>query len=231
MRITISHREQRTLLLLGLLGVVILWVYGAYLIAPLGRKAAELAQQLAQARERVRALELVTGNEPSLQRQYEELNRTVASMRDALPAERELPATIELLSGLASQAQVKIQTISPLRGLEDPAPESSSGPAGKVPVAPIVYKPALIQIDALAGYHQLGMFLSLIEGSDKPLQLSSLHITASPRESGRQQVRVVIRAFFAVKAPETSSEIRGVRRSPSFAENPGLARGAPRTHS
>ena len=189
-------REQRLIVQVAVLGILILTAYLAGLI-PLKRQGASLALQLQSARERLRMLETATANQAALQEQYRQVEQTVASLRGVLPAEGELPATIERLSDLANQAQVKIQNIAPQRTLVTPG-DLQNG-SGKAPAGPVVYyKEVLIQIDALAGYHQLGTFLSLVESGEKPMQVSSLHISENQKDFKRQRVKLLIRAFFAV---------------------------------
>ena len=201
MKVRLSAREQRILLLVGALAIAILWTYAAFIIGPLTRESANLDQQVRSAREELRVLELATVNETALKEQHHQLQETVASLRKLLPAEEALPQVIELLSDLAGRSQVKIQTIFPQR-----APEA----LGQVPVPPEqakampeVSKEVLIQVDAVAGFHQLGAFLSLVETGDKPMQVSSLQVVTDPREPKRLQVKLVLQAYFAT-TPKTA---------------------------
>ena len=195
MKLRLSAREQRTLLLVGLLAVLIAWMYFALIVGPLMREGRRLGEQVRAARDQVRALELSTMNEAALREQHRQVQETVASLRSLLPAETELPRVIELLSDLAGRSQVKIQTIFPQRPAEEPgAPKAPSAQAGSVPA---VHKDVLIQVDALAGYHQLGTFLSLVELEDKPMQVASLLIEPDLRESKRFRIKLVIQSYFA----------------------------------
>ena len=108
MKIDLSRREQRTIVLAGALAVFILWAYSAYILSPLKREADRLGQDVRTAREKLKALELATSNEAVLREQQQQLNQTVGSLRKLLPSEEELPAVIERLSNLASQSGLKI---------------------------------------------------------------------------------------------------------------------------
>ena len=193
MKLNLTVREQRTLAIVVVLGGGILWMYVTFIVGPLMREAGELGRQVRAAREQLKLLQTATANEIALRTQHEQLQETVASLRQLLPAEEELPQVIELLSALAGQSQVKIQTIFPQRPLteEAEAPQTQATPA-----APLVYKDVLIQIDALAGFHQLGMFLSLVETGDKPMQVSSLKISSDPKDR-RLQVKLLVQSYFA----------------------------------
>ena len=191
MRWGLSAREQRILLAGCVLAVAILWLYVTYIVRPLMQEAAELSRQVRSAKEELKTLEMATANEAALREQHRQVQETVASLRKMLPAEEELPAVIEHLSDLANQSQLKIQTIFPQRSAEE-----TSGPAGG-PSPPSVYKDVLIQIDALGGYHQLGMFLSLVESGEKPMELSTLKISGDPKESKRHRIKLLVRSYFA----------------------------------
>ena len=195
MKLRISAHEQRTLAVVVGLFLVIAWVYVALIIGPLLREARRGGEQVRAAREQLKVLELSTMNEAALREQHRQVQETVASLRSLLPAEEDVPRVIELLSDLAGRSQVKIQTIFPQRPQE--APGSPTTPPAQAGSVPVVYKDVLIQVDALAGYHQLGTLLSLVETGDTPMQVSSLEIAPEPRESKRFRIKLVIQAYFA----------------------------------
>ena len=103
MKLNLSSPEQRASLLAGFVGVVILWIYGVYLVGPLLRAAGDLKDKVQAAREQLKTLEAATSNEAALREQHRQLNETVVSLRRMLPPEEEIPAVIEHLSDLASQ--------------------------------------------------------------------------------------------------------------------------------
>lgn len=197
----LSKREQRTIVVVLGLAVLILWMYGVYIIQPLTREASALGQQVRSAREQLRVLESVAETEPNLRAQYHTVQQTVAALRKELPPEQEVPATIELLSALASKTHVKIQAIFPQRHEER---ERSSGTEAEktpppIPPQAMVYKEVPIQIDAVAGYHQLGLFLSLVETGQRPMDVLQLHIVSNAKEPRWHAVKLILRAFFATK--------------------------------
>ena len=194
MKVRLSPREQRILATVLVLGLAILWTYFVFIVRPLLREVHELAQQVRASREELKLLEVATANESALRQQHEKVKEAVVSLRKLLPVEEELPQVIELLSDLAGQSQVKIQTIFPLRPVIPDAADPSKKQEGTTPQ---VYKDVIIQVDALAGFHQLGMFLSLVESGDKPMQVSSLRISADEKESRRQHVKLLLKTYFA----------------------------------
>ncbi len=189
MKVDLSNRSQQMLVFVGCLVLVNLWLYIRFMITPLAREAVNLSHQVQTARDHLRALEMGTANAAALQEQYRQLNQSIAAQRQLLPPEEELPATIEFLSRLASQTQVRILSIFPQR-----TPDAGKG----VPEsAPLVYKDIPIQVDAMAGYHQLGTFISLIESGEKPIRISSLRISSNPKEPKRHTIKLLLRSYFS----------------------------------
>ena len=199
MKLRLSPREQRTLLIVVGLGIVILWMYVAAIVRPLMREVGQLTQQVREAREQLKLLEVATSNEDALREQHRQLEETVLILRKLLPGEEELPAVIELVSDMASQAQVKIQTIFPQRPVAEAAGDKTDKDENRDagPKQPEVYKNVLIQIDALASFHQLGTFLSLVEQGDKPMQIANLRLIQDPKEMKRLRIKLLLQSYFA----------------------------------
>ena len=196
----LTGRQQRAVLLLLLSAGIVLWVYAAYIIGPLRRQESTLTQQLQSARQQLSALQRTTANEATLREQYRQLDRAVIELKKWLPDESELAAAIERLSDLASQTSVKIQTISPQRTTETAlGARTAKTPASAAPSTSKFYKEVLIQIDASAGYHELGNFLGLVESGERPLRLVTLRIIGDPADPKRHRIKMLIRSYFAVK--------------------------------
>jgi Tfp pilus assembly protein PilO len=194
----ISAQEQRTLAALVVSGGIILYTF-FMLTGGLRKQVGQLRDQVKSAKDQLKLLEVVTANEAGLRAQEKELQKSVEELRGLLPGEDEEDQVIKLLSDLAAQSQVKIQSIFPHRAARDlrdlkPAKDASGKP---VPQEPVVYKKVLIQVDALSGFHQLGRFISLVETGDKPMQVHSLRISSDPREPKRHLVKLMIESYFA----------------------------------
>ena len=191
-----SPREQKTLALVIGLGLVTLWMYFSFIVSPLIREIGDLGRQVRDAREQLKVVRVSTANETTLRDQQRQLQEGVGSMQQLLPSEEELPAVIESLSDLAGQSQVKIQTIFPQRpGSDGGRKDKDKGPVGE-PKQPEIYKEVMIQIDALAGFHQLGSFLSQVEQAEKPMRVAGLRITQDPKETKRQRVKLLLQSYF-----------------------------------
>ena len=190
-KLTLSKREQKVILLVGTLMLVIGYVYVAWILGPLGREMASLGERVRSAHQQVRALEAVVVNESALRTQYAQWNEKVTVLRSLLPPRDEESVILERLSNFARQTQVKIQAIFPQRSKDEQTGKPSSN------AEPAVYEDVLIQIDASAGYHQLGAFISLVESEGRPMRVSSLRIVANPKEFKRHHVKLLIRVYFS----------------------------------
>ena len=196
MKLALSAREQQNIALFVLMGCFVAYVYFVYLVGPLVRTGGELRRHIRDSREKLKSLEGATAYEKDLRGQYEQLRDRVMSQKGMLPAEEELASVIEHLSSLANQANVKIQTIFPQRPVEEASSsDKKAGPSAGI----TVYRRTPIQIDALAGFHQLGTFVGLVESGGKPMQLTMLRISENRRDFKRHHVQVLLEAYFAVK--------------------------------
>lgn len=201
MKLALTPRELRAVGLLAALGMAVAWIYGGLILRPLCRRAIALRSEVRQQRDQLAQLEDATAQEAKLERTYQQLRQRVERMRQRLPRETELSRIIETLSELALQAGLRIQSIAPQRAVD----LSDAAFLGQRPAeAPAVYQKIPIQIEALAGYHQLGAYLSLTETLEAPIQLVSLRIAGHPKYPNRHSVRMILHAFVApptVKEP------------------------------
>jgi len=194
-----SKREQRLLVVaVVVLAGVFVWVYYAYGLTPLFRKVVQLGQEIRTTNIKLQHIEQAIAQEPQLRQERDRLGETIQALSALLPPEEELPSVIELLSDVASQTGVKIQTIFPLRASEtEEAPTGAKQPPDK---GREFYTQIPIQIDALTGFHQLGSFLSHVESSPQPMQLKSLRISGDPKEPRRHNMKIVLTVYFAASS-------------------------------
>ena len=119
-----------------------------------------------------------------------------------------------------------MQTIHPQRSLESvseddlafltPAPRPSAGTsktkAAAAVAGPLPYRGIPIQIDALAGFHQVGAFVSQMEGGDQAMRLRQCRINANSKDLRRHQVRITMVGYFMTQ-PETGASRAGLSGS------------------
>jgi Tfp pilus assembly protein PilO len=201
----IASRERRTLLIGVLLVGAGLWLYTAYILLPLIRESGAVGERVRSARAQLKQLEASAAGEAALRSQHRELAKAVRAFRELLPAEEELPKVLEHVSGLAGQAQVKIQTIFPRRpveALKEVKPKKGAA-------APAAYfRDVFIEIDAAGGYHELGRLLDLIESEKRPMQVAGLRISADAKDPKRHHIKLSIRTYVAPMRTTISPEGR-----------------------
>lgn len=102
----------------------------------------------------------------------------------ALAHEQEIPALLEMLSGMARESGVKIAGIKPLRGRES-----------FVEVAGSIYKEIPVQIIAKSGYHELGEFLERMEKAKKFVNIKDIRIESNASSIKKHDVELLISAY------------------------------------
>lgn len=175
----LAPQDRRRVLLLSVLAVLLVWGYYGYILTPLWRRVSEVSTQTRLAKQQLRDIEQALIQEPQLHQQRRQLEDRMAHLRTAILTEDELPTMMEHLTTLAGQSGVKIQLISPQRA---GAPRAS-------------YQEIPIQIEALAGFHQLGTFLSRVELGTQPIEVRSLRVSENPKLLRRHLVKLTVIAY------------------------------------
>ncbi len=191
MAIKLAPRQQKTVLVIAGLGVVTAGIYLGLIMLPMWNQYTNFSSQITQARQQLGILQAVTVREPQLHQQHRDLLQSVRSWRERLPRAGETSSVIEHISEFAAQAGVKVLSIVPLTDAS--APVAASKPASAKPP----YYTVPIQMEAMAGYHQLGRFVDLIEGTSTPMQIVSLRVAGNLKDSARHRVRLMIQAYVA----------------------------------
>jgi len=200
MRLTKEHQQ-----LAGLFALVagIGWVYYAVVFMPLFRGVAQTARETAATGTQLHQIRELLAQEPQLRQEQAQLTQALDALRPALPKEEDLPATIQALSEAASQSGVRIQTIVPQRSVETfrpaaPAAKKTGTPAA--PPSPPLYRQIPIQIDAAAGFHQLGAFVTRMESGPQALRVSTLRVTSEKaKELRRHQITLTVLGSFSAE--------------------------------
>ena len=190
-------QERQVLVLVLVLAVFILWVYYALMFQPLLKRVSGLGTQVKTSALQLQQTQEAIAKEGPARQEHDRLRTKLDELHTHFPPEEALPSVIKTLSDLATQSGVKIQTIFPQRGenplellkKDKPAPNAASK-------APDLYTEIPIQLDAVAGFHELGMFLSRVESGAQPMQLRSLRVQANSSEIKRHDVKIVIAVYF-----------------------------------
>ena len=188
--------KQRLLVGLIIAMTLVVCVGYVYVLRPLARSVSTLNQQVREAAKQVQQLEQLVAQAPDLRQETIRLQADVEGLRRKLPSEDELPLVIERLSELASQTGVKILSIFPQRSVQPAASRATS-------TASTLYKAVAIEIDALSGFHQFGMFLSRAESGEQPMEVTQLRMGRSDRELRRHTIKLVLLTYVTVAHDKT----------------------------
>ncbi len=187
--------------LAALLAILVLGVYYAIVARPLWGAVITLGHDVHTKGLQRRHLEQLIATTPHLRQEYHQLAETVQAARTTLPSEDDVSSVVQQLSNLASETGVKIQTIFP-QPLLDRSPESAGSKSAAS--APLLYTERLIQIEALAGFHQLGDFVSRVESATHPMQVRRLKVTGNPTMPRRHTVKMTVVAYLGTQAPQAA---------------------------
>ena len=194
MKLSFSPREQRTLLMLVGLAAITGWAYFLGVVRPLKAEVQKAKQSIQRSLGHLQELEIAAGNVPQLKAQLAQREQALNTLKSQLPPESDVATLVATLTTLADQAQVKIENISP-EVLKEPREEKTNP---KAPGIKNEYQTAIIQVEGTAGFHQLGTFLNLVEGLNKPIQLGSLQIIDNVKNPKKHRVKLLLRAYVAL---------------------------------
>jgi Tfp pilus assembly protein PilO len=162
-------------------------VYCGVILSPLWSLAMRTGQELRQAEQALRDIEQGLLQQPQLQQQQKDLEARAAQLRTVVPMEDQLPSVLQHLTEVAAQTGINVEAITP-------KPNASKE-------LPVFYRQVPIELKGLAGYHQLGVFLSRVETEGPPIRIQTLRISANRKVLRRHDVQLVLQASLALLAP------------------------------
>ena len=210
-------RQRERLRLGGAIAIALAFFGVFYLVAlkPFMATVSALGQEVQTTNVKLQYIQQGIAQEPKIREELKELTASLHTLRASMPSEKQLPSVIERLSDMANESGVKIQTIFPQRESEKSS-STSSEPSHASPSAEDeakLYKEIPIQIEALAGFHQLGNFLYRMEGGSQPIQLRSLRMTTNTKDMHLHTIKMVLGAFFrtteSMKTPDDINAMLG----------------------
>lgn len=160
--------------------------YYHFFLAPVISKSLTVFREVNRLRTKIDEAVLAIGRIPTLKKEVEELNAKAALYINKLPKEEEFPAILENLSHMALNTGVTITKILPLKE-RAPFPEGGASSA--------VYSRKEISINALCGYHQLGMFIAELEGAERFMEVSDIRIESNKTNPKKHNVHLIVNIF------------------------------------
>lgn len=105
-----------------------------------------------------------------------------------LPAEQEIPTLLENLSEMAKSSNIKILGITPaVQNMDQKAQKNG------------IYQEIPILISAKSGYHELGLFLSNLENSDRFMKVVDIEIKANKTSPKKHDIELIVLTYILLK--------------------------------
>ncbi|MBU4346425.1 MAG: type 4a pilus biogenesis protein PilO [Candidatus Omnitrophica bacterium] len=143
-----------------------------------------LLPEVSQLQAKIVTLEKDWTNIDSFKQKISLLNKEIAYYEKRLPAEKEIPAVLEYLSDSAKKLDVRITEIKPVGQSQDEEQ---------------IYYSVPILVKAECGYHQLGRFLSELEGADRFMKISDIKLEASSYQINSLDVQLIVVTYVMKK--------------------------------
>ncbi|MDD5747057.1 MAG: type 4a pilus biogenesis protein PilO [Candidatus Omnitrophica bacterium] len=150
------------------------------LTVPQFLRVGKICKQVTEKRKVLQDLEQGIETFSAMEQERDSLNNAFNDFFDRLPAQKEFPVFLELISKIARNHDVKIIAIEPQKVIEDANPFYV-----KIPVL----------IDAYCGYHALGGFINDLEFADKLMKVENIKINSDETNPGTHQVFLIIHTF------------------------------------
>jgi len=184
----LQDKKTLTYIVMGALGVFIL-VYLFLAIIPSFSKLVKTGREIGGIKNNINMVQDRVERFDILEKQLEALNEEFTGYSKGLPGKKEIPQFLEDLSVMAQVSGVEILGITP----SALAQTESGGEKKKY------YQQMEIVITAKSGYHQLGHFISNLEGGERFVNIEALKIKEDKKAPREHNVKIVLRTYVAVE--------------------------------
>ena len=154
---------------------VVLW------LLPVTRSLVESIPSLTTLASELEGLKNDQNNRDLIKKKSETTIKELADDEDRLGASSQLSSLLENLSAMALESGIKITSLKPI--------ETTTPETGKLYVA------VPIQIDATAGFHQLGAFLERLETGKTFFKITDIKVTASTTTDRKHSVEMMLETY------------------------------------
>lgn len=175
----LKRNPKQMLIVISAAVAVALLVYFAFILKPQVIKISGIMGRLNKARADLKTAESDIAGIGSMNNAVEAFNKKIGKYEKTLPIEEGIPGLLESLSEMARKANMRIAGIVPVGTKELKAEKR-------------VYKEIPIMINAKAGYHELGRFLTSLENSDRFIKVADIHIKSSAATPLKHDVELLV---------------------------------------
>ncbi|MFA5156024.1 MAG: type 4a pilus biogenesis protein PilO [Candidatus Omnitrophota bacterium] len=174
--------DSKKIILIALVAVFIIYADCAFLIkAQLGHLR-NLRPKVAKLQKDIKAF---NKSFSEMSRFKSEEGEPVVSGKQMI-AESDLTDLLEYISDTGNSNNIRITQVKPVREVR--AKEEKSPAAGN-------FIPVYISLDILAGYHNLGTFINILENGDKFIAVQDLRISRDKNDYMRQEVNLTLKTY------------------------------------
>lgn len=179
--------KQKLYILFAVFGVAAMVFYFNLLLKPQFSRFIVHNREYYSIKRRVNSGRALIANEARIQVHYESLKKETELLEKGFPGQDEVPTLLEDFSRIAESSDVKILRIKPLEVLNDVTNRSTA--AGGF------YAEFPILIEAMAGYHQCGVFINKIENMDRFIKIDEVDISARSASPRSHDIRLRVIAY------------------------------------
>jgi len=164
----------------GILVGLFLWV--RFFVSPQQEISAQLHSSLEKVRQDVSTTHQKMSHLPALEAEIHRLMMQEPMMVEASP-EEQLPEIFKVIAQEAKTAQVRLLGVKAKKEISQVTPSLNG------------FLELPVQVDATAGYHQLGQFLDLLEGSNNFFRVQGLKIQSNPNDVWHHQATLLLDVY------------------------------------
>ena len=174
-----SVREK--FLILGFGGLVLVSLDYFLWLSPVIKTLTQSVPAYSAAERELQDLKDDKKNESEIRGRLERLQKDLEEREKGVESADQIDGLLENLSKQAARSGVRITSLNPL---ESPSPAKGS-----------FYSALPIKIDATAGAHELGSFLSNLETGDTPFKIVDLKISENPANQKKHLVEMSVETY------------------------------------
>jgi len=156
--------KRHQYVLFGLLTLVVLYLWWAFLFKPAWEERDQLRSQLASLEQQLFQKKMIAANLPRLEAEIKQLQAALKSAIARLPEEKEIPRLLTQVNSLGEEAGLLFTLFRP-----------------QAAVKKDFYAEIPIQIRAEGSFHALGTFFDRIGKMERIVNIGSLNVSPTPK--------------------------------------------------
>lgn len=173
--------KKQKFIAFGLLALCLVVADLRLFVGPTLKSIKTTGPQLSQAQRKYAFAKSAVVNIPRYKQQIDEFNSKLSLHKKRFSTNKEISSLLKELSTTARNTGVKIVAVRPHAPQEEVSEEA--------------YRRFPISINAVCGFHQLGVFLNSLENADTFMRVTDIKITSDPADIKGHQVYILINTY------------------------------------